>query len=181
MFQIFNKHQLDEYLDEINIKNTIFTDHCFVNCLKYFKASEDIINYAKDIILDILPLKDMNKLCIALGIVVNISFVDEDGHCHTPKKYGLKNKNNSINESAQNQPTQFNLILMFEHYMPNIIIDKSIKIFTKKSMKLSSFIAYLFKHNFFNKLPMKYCKTDLNSNIIISDYNCRLYKNNIIY
>jgi hypothetical protein len=143
--------------------------------LKYFKANEDIINYAKDIILDVLPLKDMNKLCTALGIIVNISFVDEDGHCHTPKKYeSIKNKDNSINSN-----NQFNLILMFEHYMPNIIIDKSINIFTKKSMKLSSFISYLFKHDFFNKLPMKYCKTDINSIIIISDYNCRLFKNNI--
>jgi hypothetical protein len=68
---------------------------------------------------------------------------------------------------------------MFEHYMPNIIIYKSINTFTKKSMKLSSFISYLFKHDLFNKLPMKYCKTDINSNIIISDYNCRLFKNNI--
>jgi hypothetical protein len=71
------------------------------------------------------------------------------------------------------------LILMFEHYMPNIIIDKSINTFTKKSMKLSSFISYLFKHDFFDKLPMKYYKTDLNYNIIILEYNCRLFKNNI--
>jgi hypothetical protein len=68
---------------------------------------------------------------------------------------------------------------MFEHYMPNIIIDKSINTFTKKSMKLSSFISYLFMHNLFNRLPMKYCKAEINSNIIISDYNCRLFKNNI--
>jgi hypothetical protein len=59
MFQIFNKNQLDEFLEEItNINSSsIFTDHCFVNCLKYFKASEAIINYAKDIILDVLALK----------------------------------------------------------------------------------------------------------------------------
>jgi hypothetical protein len=154
MLQIFNKNQLDEYLEEINstnINTSIFMDHCFVNFLKYFKASEDIINYAKDIILDILALKDMNKLCIALGIIVNISFVDENGHCHTPKKYGSKglkgsvefqmtefNKDNSINEPAQIELTEFNnknkqftLILMFVHYMPNIIIDKSINTFTK--------------------------------------------------
>jgi hypothetical protein len=150
--------------------------------LKYFKANEDIINYAKDIIYDVLPLKDMNKFCTALGIIVNISFVDENGHCHTSKKYGsIKNKVRAINESAVEfqRLTEFNLILMFEHYMPNIIIDKSINTFTKKSMKLSSFISYLFKHDLFNKLPMKYCKTDINSNIIISDYYCRLYKNNI--
>jgi hypothetical protein len=163
--------------------------------LKYFKASEDIINYAKDIILDVLPLKDMNKICTALGIEVNISFVDEDGHCHTPKKYCNKvrainepsefqltefNKDNSINESAQFERTpEYNFILMFEHYIPNIIIDKSINTFTYKSMKLSSFISYLFKHDFFNRLHMKYCKTDTNTNIIISDYNYRLFKNNI--
>jgi hypothetical protein len=58
----------------------------------------------------------MKKLCTALGIIVNISFVDEDGHCHTPKKYGIKNKDNSINESVQFEPTpEYNLILMLEH------------------------------------------------------------------
>jgi hypothetical protein len=60
--------------------------------LKYFKASQDIINYAKDIILDVLPLKDMNKLCTSLDIIVNFSFVDENGHFHTPKNIGLKTK-----------------------------------------------------------------------------------------
>jgi hypothetical protein len=79
MFQIFNKNQWDEYFEGINstnINTSIFTDHCFVNCLKYFKTSEDIINYAKDIILDVLPRRDMNKLCTALNMIVNISFVD---------------------------------------------------------------------------------------------------------
>jgi hypothetical protein len=136
MFQIFNKNQLDETFEEINsyTNTSIFRDHCFVNYLKYYKAYEDIINYAKDIILELLPLKDMHKLCTGLGIIVNISFVDEDGNCHTPKKYGsIKNKNNSINKSVQIERTpEYNLILMFEHYMPNIIIDKSINIFTKK-------------------------------------------------
>jgi hypothetical protein len=63
--------------------------------------------------------------------------------------------------------------------MPNIVIDKSINTFTNKSMKLSSFISYLCKHDLFNRLPLKYCKTDTNTNIIISDYNCRFFKNNI--
>jgi hypothetical protein len=89
IFQIFNKNQLEEYSRNLS---SSFTDHCFVNCLKYYKASEDIINYAKDIILDVLLLKDMNKLCTVFGIVVNISFVDEYGHCHIPKKYTIKNK-----------------------------------------------------------------------------------------
>jgi hypothetical protein len=62
MFQIFNKNQLDESLEEINTNtSSIFTDICFVNCLKYYKGNEDIINYAKDLILDVLSLKDINK------------------------------------------------------------------------------------------------------------------------
>jgi hypothetical protein len=85
--------------------------------LKYYKASEDLINYAKDIILDVLPLKDMNKLCTTLGIIVNISFVEENGHGHTPKKCGGNNTKDKMDN--------YNLISMFEHFMPNIIIDNA--------------------------------------------------------
>jgi hypothetical protein len=78
---------------------------------------------------------------------VNISFVDEEGHCHTPKKYMVEDKVRASNNTKVKMDN-YNLILMFDHYMPNIIIDKSINTFTNKSLKLSSFISYLFKHDF---------------------------------
>jgi hypothetical protein len=68
---------------------------------------------------------------------------------------------------------------MFNHYMLNITLDKSINILTNKSIKLSSFIAYLFRKDLLDWLTMKYSKTDTNisDNIIISDYNCRIFSN----
>jgi hypothetical protein len=63
-----------------------------------------------------------------------------------------------------------NIILMFNHYMPNIILDKSINILTNKTLKLSCFIAYLFRKILLYKLPLKYCKTNTSfEDIIISD------------
>jgi hypothetical protein len=67
--------------------------------------------------------------------------------------------------------------------MPNIILDKSVNILTKKSIKLSSFITYMFRKNLLHRLPMKYYfpnTMDL-SNIIISDYNCKLFEKNKAY
>jgi hypothetical protein len=147
---------MDQY-----INTDIFLDHCFVSCLKYYKIKEDIIEYAKDIILNILPVKDLNKLYKPLSIIVNLSFVDDKGISHSPKKYG------SENTAAGN----LDLILMFNHYMPNITLDKSVIILTNKTIQLSSFIAYLFRKDLLHRLPMKYCKTNTSDNLIISDYN----------
>jgi hypothetical protein len=69
-FQIFSKDQLENCISNTN--NDIFLDHCFVNCLKYYKIKDEIIEYAKDIILDVFPIKNLNKLCKALNIVVNL-------------------------------------------------------------------------------------------------------------
>jgi hypothetical protein len=67
--------------------------------------------------------------------------------------------------------------------MPNIKLDKSVNILTNKTIKLSSFIAYMFRKNLLHRLPRKYCfQTKLNlSNIIISDYNCKLFEKNKAY
>jgi hypothetical protein len=138
--------------------------------LKYYKIKDEIIEYVKDIILDILPVKNLNKLCKALNIIINLSYVDDKGISHTPKKYGrVKNKNiSNIDKNI------LAIILMFNHYMPNIILNKSDNILTKKTIKLSSFIANLFRKNLLYRLPMKYCKTNNISfdNLNISDYNC---------
>jgi hypothetical protein len=60
--------------------------------------------------------------------------------------------------------------------MPNITLDKSINILTNKSIKLSFFIAYLFRKDLLYRFPMKYCNTNT-SNIIISYYNCKIFSN----
>jgi hypothetical protein len=41
----------------------IFSDHCFINCMKSYKIDEDIIEFARDIIKDVLPLKYLDKIC----------------------------------------------------------------------------------------------------------------------
>jgi hypothetical protein len=51
-YQIFSKEQLDIYKDD-----EVFTNHCFINCMKYYRLDEDTIEVAKDIIKDVLPLK----------------------------------------------------------------------------------------------------------------------------
>jgi hypothetical protein len=44
--------------------------------------------------------------------------------------------------------------------MSNIKLDKSVNIITNKTIKLSSFIAYLLRKDLLYRLPMKYCKID---------------------
>jgi hypothetical protein len=49
---VFSKDQLESYKED-----SIFIDHCFINCMKYYKIDEDTIEFARDIIKDVLPLK----------------------------------------------------------------------------------------------------------------------------
>jgi hypothetical protein len=50
-YQIFSKNQLDK-----EDGNDIYTNHCFINCMKYYRLDNDIIEFTKDIRKDILPL-----------------------------------------------------------------------------------------------------------------------------
>jgi hypothetical protein len=74
---------------------------------------------------------------------------------------------------------------MYEHFMPNVIIDKesiSSNLKIKRNIKLSSLIAHLMRKNLFVVLPMRYCHTDVNTNMSnINDYNCKLIKENKTY
>jgi hypothetical protein len=72
-FQILSKDQLDNNFNSNTTNSDIFCDHCFVNCLKYYKINNEIIEYVKDIIFDILRIKNLNKLCKALNIIINLS------------------------------------------------------------------------------------------------------------
>jgi hypothetical protein len=124
-YQIFSKDQLDIYKED-----NIFTDHCFINSMKFYKLDNDVIEFAKDLIKDVLPLKYLDKICKELNIPCDVSFVDNPGNQHTSKRYGIGNTNMKI-------------ILMYEHFIPNVIVDKlyipsNLKI--NRNIKLSSLI-----------------------------------------
>ncbi|GMO19904.1 MAG: hypothetical protein Ta2E_11000 [Mycoplasmoidaceae bacterium] len=64
---------------------------------------------------------------------------------------------------------------MFDHYMPNVVIEKSDNKLTNRKIKLSTLISYLFKHALLFRLTMKYWKTDDDMSVIkITDLNCKL-------
>jgi hypothetical protein len=46
----------------------------------YYKIDEDIIEFAKDIIKDILPLKYLDRICHELNISCEVAFVYETGN-----------------------------------------------------------------------------------------------------
>jgi hypothetical protein len=75
---------------------------------------------------------------------------------------------------------------MYEHFMPNIIIEKEIissHLKINRNIKLSSLIAHFMRKSLFMVLPMKYCHTDVNTNspLKINDYNRKLIKDNKTY
>jgi hypothetical protein len=113
--------------------------------MKFYKIDEDTIEFAKDIIKNILPLNYLDKICHELNILGEVAFVDDTGNQHTDKKYGMGN--NTIK-----------LILMFDHFMSNVIVDKEIvqsNLKINRNIKLSSLIAHLMRKNLFIALPMK--------------------------
>jgi hypothetical protein len=77
---------LDNYKE-----NDIFTDHCFIFCRKYYRLNNEIIEFARDIIKDVLSLKYLDKICRELNISCEVSFVDDTGNQHTAEKYGIGN------------------------------------------------------------------------------------------
>jgi hypothetical protein len=122
----------------ISILIQLLTDHCFVNSLKCFNINPDIIEFAKDIIRDVLPLQHLNKICSTFGIIWNVSYGDNEGKQHSPEQYGLKPPCRNFS---------MDLILIFEHHMPNISVDKSINVITNRTMKLSTLISALIKND----------------------------------
>jgi hypothetical protein len=131
-YQIFSKDQLDSYKEE---NNPIFTDHCFINYMKFYKIDENTIEFARDIIKDVLSLKCLDKICRELNISCEVAFVDESDNQHIAKKYGMGNNTATMK-----------FILMVEHFMPNVIIDKEIissHLKINRNIKLSSLIAQL--------------------------------------
>jgi hypothetical protein len=98
-----------------NIKNNginIFYFY-FYNYMKFYRIDEYIIEFAKDIIKNVLPLEYWEKICLELNISCEVAFVDDIGNQHTSKRYGIGN-------------TNMKLLLMYEHFMPNAVVDKSV-------------------------------------------------------
>jgi hypothetical protein len=110
---------LDSYKED-----SIFKDPYFVNCINYYKIDEDTKEFEKDIIKDVLPLKYIDRICRELNISCEVAFVDETGNQYTAKKYGSGNVN-------------IKLILMYDHFMPNVIIEK--KNYTRSSKNKSKY------------------------------------------
>jgi hypothetical protein len=81
-YQIFSKDQLDSYKED-----PIFTDHCFINCMKYYGINEDTIEFAKDIIKDVLPHKYLDKICHELTISCELA--KKTFGCNTPIQCGF--------------------------------------------------------------------------------------------
>jgi hypothetical protein len=48
--------------------------------MKYYKIEEETIEFARDIIKDILSLKYLDKICRELNISCEIAFVDDTGN-----------------------------------------------------------------------------------------------------
>jgi hypothetical protein len=74
---------------------------------------------------------------------------------------------------------------MYEHFMPNVIVDKIVvpsNLKINRNIKLSSLITQLMRKNLFVALPMKYCHIDVNINPFkITDFNCKQIKDNKTY
>jgi hypothetical protein len=81
--------------------------------MKYYRLDEDTIEFVRDIIKDVLPLKYLDRICRESSISCEVAFVDDTGNQHTAKRYGIANIN-------------MKLIVMHDHFMPNVIVDKSV-------------------------------------------------------
>jgi hypothetical protein len=90
---------------------------------------------------------------------------DEAGKQYIPKQYGWK----PLCENFD-----IDLILMIEHYMPMLTLDKSISVISNCTIKLSPLISVLLIKGLFIRLDMNYWKAGGNTTFYITDLNCRL-------
>jgi hypothetical protein len=101
--------------------------------MKYNKRDEDSIELARNIIKDVLPLTYLDKIYRKVKISCEVAFVDDTGNQHMAKRYA-------------NNANTINLILMYWHFMPNVIIDKSIVICCISGTMLYFDISYFYAH-----------------------------------
>jgi hypothetical protein len=112
-------------------------DPFFANCSKFYCLDHNIIEFAKNIIREILVLKHLNEVCSAFKITCTVLHVDEKDKQQSPQEYGIGKSR------YENFP--INLIFMFEYYMPNITVNKSDNDFTNQTFKLSILMSILLK------------------------------------
>jgi hypothetical protein len=90
--------------------------------MKYYGINEDTIEFAKDIIKDVLSLKYLDKICHKLNISCEVTFVDDTGNQHMANRYDIGTVN-------------MKLILIYEHFMSNVIVDKLV--IDKSNLKIN--------------------------------------------
>jgi hypothetical protein len=54
--------------------------------MRFYKIDENTIEFARDIIKDVLPLKYLDKIGHELNISCEVAFVDDTGNHHTAKR-----------------------------------------------------------------------------------------------
>ncbi|GMO12477.1 MAG: hypothetical protein Ta2E_00500 [Mycoplasmoidaceae bacterium] len=113
-------------------------------------------------------MKSFDKICNNLSIIPIVSNGDDYGNQHTSKTFGRCNNNHNRNINLN-----FKLIWMFDHSMPNKILDKTINTITNKNIRLLTFLSYLYQYDPLSRWPMKYCKSN-NNNINITKLNCKM-------
>jgi hypothetical protein len=75
----------------------------------------------------VLPLKYLDKIYRELNISCEITYIEETVNQHIAKKYGM----------AKNP---MKLIVLYEHFMTNDIIDKSIVNFQFSISRISNYV-----------------------------------------
>jgi hypothetical protein len=135
--------------------------------MKFYQINESTIEFARNIIKNVLSLKYLDQICREVNISCEVSFVDDTGNQHTAKRYGIGNVN-------------MELILMYEHFMFNVINGKEIvssHLKITRNIKLCPLITNLMRKNLFIALPINYCYTNVEiTPLKVSDYNCKLIK-----
>jgi hypothetical protein len=132
-------HQIFSFEQLSNKKSSV--DRYFANYLKYFNIDSDTIEFARDVIRNVVPLKHLNKMYSSLGIICSISYVDETDKQHSSEAIWRSSKS----WTPQKRVFSINLILIFEHYMSNITLDETIKVISNRTIKLSILISTLLK------------------------------------
>jgi hypothetical protein len=67
----------------------LLIDPFFANCLKFYCLDPNTIEFAKNIIREILVLKHLNKVCSVFKITCTVLYVDEKGKQQSTHEYGI--------------------------------------------------------------------------------------------
>jgi hypothetical protein len=91
-------------------------------------------------------------------------------------KYGITEETTETEGGSEIGCPRISFILMFEHFMPNIIIEKGENVVSNsnsnRKIKLAKVLSYLFKNELLFRLPMKYCTIGKEVEMLPTDFNC---------